>query len=164
MKAKRPDRRREVPSLDGLLRTAAGKKAAARMGRSLVKLALQRTLGDVRAAAGRGTDVPEDAAILARALEVAGRDFYGIAEVINATGVVLHTGLGRAPIHARAAEAAAKAARGYSDLEVRRETGARGLRTWRAEDLLVALTGAEAALAVNNNAAALLLSLAALGA
>ena len=89
-------------------------------------------------------------------------NWYGISPVINATGVVLHTGLGRAPLPDRAARAAAQAAKGYADLELDRETGQRGKRTTRAETMLVALTGAEAALVVNNNAAALLLTLAAL--
>jgi len=127
-----------------------------------VKLALQRVLEEVRAAAGRGAAVPEDTAVLARALEAAAFDFYGISEVINATGVVLHTGLGRAPLPSSATRAAARTAAGYSDLEVERPSGGRGRRTSRAESMLVALTGAEAALAVNNGAAALLLALAAL--
>ena len=160
--ARSRDRRREVPSVDTLLRSAAGRKAAARLGRPLVKLALQRVLEEVRAAAGRGRAVPEDTAVLARALEAAAFDFYGISEVINATGVVLHTGLGRAPLPSSATRAAARTAAGYSDLEVERPSGGRGRRTSRAESMLVALTGAEAALAVNNGAAALLLALAAL--
>jgi L-seryl-tRNA(Ser) seleniumtransferase len=82
--------------------------------------------------------------------------------VINATGVVLHTGLGRAPLPEGAAQAAARAGSGYTDLEVERSTGDRGKRTTRAERLLLALTGAEDALVVNNGAAALLLALAAL--
>ena len=86
----------------------------------------------------------------------------GLTPVINATGVVLHTGLGRAPLPAAAARAAARAARSYTDLEVDRETGGRGRRSARAEALLTALTGAEAALVVNNCAAALLLALATL--
>ena len=85
----------------------------------------------------------------------------GLTPVINATGVVLHTNLGRAPLPARAAEAAARAA-GYGDLEVDRRSGERGRRTSRAEAMLLALIGAEDALVVNNCAAALLLSLAAL--
>ena len=82
--------------------------------------------------------------------------------VINATGVILHTNLGRAPLPERAARAAARAARNYADLEVDRETGRRGKRGRHAELLLTALTGAEAALVVNNCAAALLLAMAAL--
>src|SRR5439155_1545598 len=72
------------------------------------------------------------------------------------------TGLGRAPLPREAASAAAEVARGYADLEVERDTGARGRRTDRAEVLLQVLTGAQDALVVNNNAAALLLALAAL--
>jgi L-seryl-tRNA(Ser) seleniumtransferase len=156
------DTRRSVPSLDALLRSAPGKKATLKFGRPLVKHTLQVALGEIRGAAERGAIVPENDEILARALGEAARSFYGISEVINASGVILHTGLGRAPLPARAAKAAALAAQTYSDLEVDRETGSRGRRTSRVESLLIALTGAEDALAVNNNAAALLLALAAL--
>jgi L-seryl-tRNA(Ser) seleniumtransferase len=156
------DPRRSVPSVDALLRSEPGKKAAQKFGRPLVKHALHVTLRQMRQEAERGLPMPEDDVILARAINYAARNFYGISEVINASGVILHTGLGRAPIPERAAEAAALAARTYSDLEVERETGSRGRRTSRAESLLIALTGAEDALAVNNNAAALLLALAAL--
>ena len=82
--------------------------------------------------------------------------------MINATGVVLHTGLGRAPLPERAAAAAARAGQGYVDLEVDRESGARGRRSTRAERLLTSMTGAEDALVVNNGAAALLLALSSL--
>ena len=82
----------------------------------------------------------------------------GLVRVINATGVVLHTGLGRAPLPARAAAAAARAGQGYVDLEVDRGTGARERRSTRAERLLTSMTGAEDALVVNNGAAALLLA------
>jgi L-seryl-tRNA(Ser) seleniumtransferase len=162
--AKRParDDRRRVPSIDALLRSVPGKKAAQRFGRPVVKHAIQATLDDVRAEAKRGSPVPPEDAILARAIGAAARSYYGLTEVINASGVLLHTGLGRAPLPARAAQAAAAAAHGYSDLEVERETGARGRRTARAESLLESLTGAEASMVVNNNAAALLLALAAL--
>ena len=157
-----PDGRRGVPSVDALLRSGPGRKGVAKFGRALVKQALQATLDGVRADAARGEPVPEDAVILARALGAAARNYYGLSEVINASGVLLHTGLGRAPLPPQAAEAAARAAAGYSDLEVDRETGARGRRTARAEAMLEALTGAESALVVNNNAGALLLALAAL--
>ena len=158
------DSRRKIPSVDALLRSSPGKKAAEKFGQAVVKEALRETFADIRAEAARGAPIPEDAAILARAAGAAARNYYGISEVINATGVILHTGLGRAPLPPRAARAAAEAAAGYSDLEVERETGKRGRRTARAEALLRALTGAEDALVVNNNAAALLLTLSGLAA
>jgi L-seryl-tRNA(Ser) seleniumtransferase len=162
VKGPRSDQRRRVPSIDALLRSEPGKKAAAKFGRPVLKHALQTARTDVREAAAREAPVPANDVIMARAIGVAALAYYGLSEVINATGVLLHTGLGRAPLPARAAQAAAEAAHGYSDLEVERETGARGRRTARAEALLESLTGAEASLVVNNNAAALLLALAAL--
>ncbi|MGH7904036.1 MAG: L-seryl-tRNA(Sec) selenium transferase [Candidatus Dormibacteraceae bacterium] len=86
----------------------------------------------------------------------------GLVRVINATGVVLHTNLGRAPLSTAAARAAAEIGQGYSNLELDLSTGRRGERRTHISALLRRLTGAEAALAVNNNAAAVLLSLTAL--
>jgi L-seryl-tRNA(Ser) seleniumtransferase len=83
----------------------------------------------------------------------------GLVRAINATGVVLHTGLGRAPMHADVAAAMARAAQGYCLLEVDRASGERNRRDDRIGDLLARLTGAEAGIAVNNNAAATLLML-----
>ena len=99
------------------------------------------------------------------------RDARGLADelvrarprnVINATGVLLHTNLGRAPLAAEAAAAAADQAAGYGNLELDLRTGTRSRRGRAARALLASLTGAEAALAVNNNAAALVLALASL--
>lgn len=86
----------------------------------------------------------------------------GFRKVINATGVVLHTNIGRSPLSERALNAVRDTCEGYSNLEMRLETGERGSRQEHLESLLVRLTGAEAALVVNNNAAAVLLLLAAL--
>jgi L-seryl-tRNA(Ser) seleniumtransferase len=79
--------------------------------------------------------------------------------VINASGVILHTNIGRAPLSADAIEAMDRASRGYCDLEFELDTGRRGSRNARVEQLLCQLTGAEAALVVNNNASAVLLAL-----
>ena len=78
--------------------------------------------------------------------------------LVNATGVVLHTNLGRAPLAGEAARAVIEAAAGYSDLEYDRKSGRRGSRLARVSELLCLLSGAEAALVVNNNAAAVLLA------
>ncbi len=83
----------------------------------------------------------------------------GYHRVVNATGVVLHTGLGRAPVHPEVAATMAEAARSYGILEVDRDTGQRNERDAHLSELIARLTGAEAAIAVNNNAAAVLLAL-----
>ena len=157
-----PEPRRRIPSVDALLRSEPGRRASGTFGRPLVKHALSITLEQVRGAAERGTEPPPDDEILARALALTSATAAGLVRVINATGVVLHTGLGRAPLPARAAAAAARAGQGYVDLEVDRGTGARERRSTRAERLLTSMTGAEDALVVNNGAAALLLALASL--
>ena len=154
--------RRRIPSVDALLRAEPGRRASATFGRSVLKRALVGALDEVRAAASRGAEPPTDDDILARAIGTAAWAANGLTRVINATGVVLHTGLGRAPLSRGAANAVAAAAIGYSDLEVDRETGRRGRRSARAELLLTALTGAEDGLVVNNGAAGVLLALAAL--
>src|SRR3954447_16132920 len=104
-----------------------------------------------------------DADLLARARErLARAEQPSLRRVINATGVIVHTNLGRAPLAGAAREAVARAAEGYSNLEWDAATGSRGSRHDHVEALLTELTGAEAALAVNNNAAAVLLAAAAL--
>jgi L-seryl-tRNA(Ser) seleniumtransferase len=133
-----------------------------RFGREVVRQALRSVLETVRARVSRGGEAPTQEILMARAVNLAARMSFGLSSVVNATGVVLHTNLGRAPLPEEAVRAAGRAARGYADLEVDRETGRRGRRTARAEFLLTALTGAEDALVVNNNAAALLLILATL--
>lgn len=156
------DVRRRVPSVDALLRSAPGKRAAASLGRPTLRHSLAATLEEVRSAAARGREPPIEDEILARAIARASGVATGLTAVINATGVVLHTNLGRAPLPERAVRAVTRAARSYADLEVDRQSGRRGRRSARAEAMLVALTGAEDALVVNNCAAALLLALAAL--
>jgi L-seryl-tRNA(Ser) seleniumtransferase len=102
----------------------------------------------------------DDADLAARARE---RLRASPRRVLNATGVIVHTNLGRAPLSAAAREAVARAAEGYSDLELDLASGERGSRHAHVEELLREVTGAEAAMAVNNCAAAVLLAVAALG-
>jgi L-seryl-tRNA(Ser) seleniumtransferase len=156
------DVRRKVPSVDALLRSDPARRAASSLGRPLLKRVLEDVLSEVRSAAAEGEDPPVDEVLLARALGRASRAAHGMVPVINATGVILHTNLGRAPLPERAARAAERAARNYTDIEVDRQTGRRGRRGGHVETLLTALTGAEDAMVVNNCAAALLLAMAAL--
>ena len=106
---------------------------------------------------------PGSGNLVARAREMlVGLERPSLRRVINATGVILHTNLGRAPLAARAREAVARAADGYSNLELDLASGERGSRHAHVDGLLCELTGAEAAIVVNNGAAAVLLAAAAL--
>jgi L-seryl-tRNA(Ser) seleniumtransferase len=156
------DARRKVHSVDALLRSGPGQRATATFGRPLLKRTLTDVLAEVRAAAATGEEPPFGDEILAKAVARAAKAANGLTPVINATGVMLHTNLGRAPLAPEAVRAVTKAAKDYSDLEVDRDSGARGVRGARIGTLLTAITGAEGALVVNNCAAALVLSLAAL--
>ena len=156
------DVRRKIPSVDALLRTDPARRAATHLGRPLIKRTLEDVLAEARTAAAVGEEPPADEILLAQALQRASRAATGTVPVINATGVILHTNLGRAPLPERAARAVAHAASAYTDVEIDRETGRRSKRGRHLEVLLTALTGGEAAIAVNNCAAALLLALAAL--
>jgi len=156
------DVRRKVPSVDAILRSTPGQRAARVVGRPVLKRTLTAELDAVRAAAADGVEPPIPDEILARAVGAAFRATSGLTPVINATGVILHTNLGRAPLAAGAVEAVRRAAGAYTDLEVDRSTGVRGSRGGRSELLLAALVDAEDALVVNNCAAALVLALAAL--
>ena len=155
--------RRRIPSVDALLRSEPGRRAAATFGRALVKRCIADVLEAARAAAERGRTPADADTLLATAIAAAARAAGGPITVINATGVILHTGLGRASLPDDAVDALARAARSYTDLEIDLDSGGRGRRTARAETMLRALTGAEDALVVNNGAAALLLALAAIG-
>lgn len=87
-----------------------------------------------------------------------------LREVINGTGIILHTGLGRAPLAKQAIDAVAEISRGYASVEIDLKSGGRGQRAKAVERLLCELTGAEAAVVVNNNAAATMLTLSAMAA
>ncbi len=159
---------RLIPSVDALLQRPGVAALERQYGVRAVRGAVRGAAEDVRAGVLAGaillTDAEEAAArVEAGAAARLAMDFGGsLRPVINATGVVLHTNLGRAPLAAAALDRVAAAARGYSNLEYDVAAGARGSRAVHAESLLTSLTGAEAAAIVNNNAAAVLLALAAL--
>ena len=154
---------RRLPSIERLLQNAQAEPLLVEFGRPLTLEAARTVLAEIRAAAQNGETIPGDKEILTRIHNW----LYAIVSpslqpVINATGVILHTNLGRAPLSTEAALAMQQAAVNYASLEYNLESGLRGSREVHAEALLTRLTGAEAALVVNNNAAAVLLALSAL--
>jgi L-seryl-tRNA(Ser) seleniumtransferase len=166
---------RIIPSIEQLRQRQAVRALEAEFGREAILEALRATAADLRAAlagarAESDASMPADAEAAALAIEQAARRALSAAvepslrRAINATGVVIHTNLGRAPLSAVAIERLGAMARSYSNLEFDLETGRRGRRDLHAEALLQRLLGVEAAVVVNNNAAATLLMLAALAA
>jgi L-seryl-tRNA(Ser) seleniumtransferase len=128
---------------------------------ALAVAAARAAIAEERSAVVAGSPATED--LLPRARELLAEMQRGsLRRVLNATGVILHTNLGRAPLPAAAREAVARVAEGYSNLELDLENGERGSRHAHVERLLCELTGAEAAIVVNNGAAAVLLAAAAL--
>jgi L-seryl-tRNA(Ser) seleniumtransferase len=162
---------RHIPSIEILLQRDALRQAAAREGHDAVVRAVRQSADALRDQLRGGTAgapaTPEAQAewVEHQALAVlSARLQPSLRRVINATGVLLHTNLGRAPVPGDALRHAADVGSGYTNLEYDLAAGARGHRHVHAERLLVELTGAEAALVVNNNAAATLLVLASLAA
>lgn len=153
---------RKLPKIDRLLESAPVAGWVAEHGRDLVLESLRAVVDDARRAILAGTACPSEIELLeqgGRRLLLAARPT--LLPVINATGVVLHTNLGRAPLSQEAAAAVARVAAGYSNLEFDLEEGERGSRYSHCAALLARLCGAEDALVVNNNAAAVTLALAA---
>ncbi|HQV94674.1 MAG TPA: L-seryl-tRNA(Sec) selenium transferase [Anaerolineales bacterium] len=154
---------RDLPSVDQLLHHADD--LLNRFGRPLTLDALRLTLDEARARIKRDgeTASPSPASILASAeSHLAAWTTPSLAPVINATGVVLHTNLGRAPLSESTIQAMNAVAANYSNLEFDLGTGKRGSRLIHAESVLQKLLGVESALVVNNNASAVLLVLSAL--
>ncbi|NMA54433.1 MAG: L-seryl-tRNA(Sec) selenium transferase [Firmicutes bacterium] len=164
------DALRSIPAVEQLLATARAEDLVAIHGREQVLAAARAVTAEVRQlilAAEQKKQLPVlDAGFFERRLQrqVEIQTEPDLIPVINATGVVLHTNLGRAPLAPEACRAIVKIASGYSNLEYELESGKRGSRHSHLEKILCRLTGAEAAAVVNNNAAAVLLSLAALAA
>ena len=153
------DPRRHLPAVDALLEGPGIASLLAAHPRALVVRAVRETVDAARAGGGTPPAEGWDAAVRAAVARLAAPS---LAPVINATGVVLHTNLGRAPLAAAAIAALTRVAGGYSALEYDLGRGARGSRHAHCRDLLVELTGAPDALVVNNAAGALLLALSAL--
>lgn len=156
---------RNLPSVEQMLQTEAAAYLIARFGRPLTLDAIRFVLDDIRTRfqSGQITALPLNDLILAQTeSQLTSWTKQTLLPVINASGVILHTNLGRAPLSDATIRAMDIVSRGYSTLEYDLEKGQRGSRLIHAESLLQKLTGAEAAVIVNNNASAVLLILSAL--
>jgi len=162
---------REIPKVDDFLERGVVRQALSMHPRWAVLETVREVLESRRIEISR-LDRPEEAAVFPgdEILEesfsrvLASRVSHRLRLLINATGIIVHTNLGRSVLPPEAMERSAAVGRGYSNLEYDLESGARGSRQDHLADLLCSLTGAEAALAVNNNAAAVMLSLGTLAA
>ncbi len=151
---------RKLPSVNKLLQNEGLQQLAEEHGHELTVAIVRELLDATRREIRAGVTCPSPAELAeAAARLLADRLRPTLEPVINATGVIIHTNLGRAPLSAEARAAMERVARGYCNLEYDLAAGQRGSRYVHAEDLLCRLTGAEAALVVNNNAAAVLLVL-----
>jgi L-seryl-tRNA(Ser) seleniumtransferase len=154
---------RDLPPVHVVIERPELAEARERLGREAALRAVRTALGEAREKIVRGENgFADPATITRRALAILEADGPVLRPVINASGVLLHTGLGRSPLAAEAVEAVAAVARGYCNLEIDLDSGDRGKRTTAVSELLRRLTGAEAATVVNNNAGATILALRAL--
>lgn len=156
---------RNLPSVEQLLQIESTAHLIAKFGRPLTLDAIRFTLDEIRTRFKSGllVELPSTDFILTQTeSHLTAWTDSTLHPVINATGVILHTNLGRAPLSDATIRAMDAVSRGYSNLEFDLETGKRGSRLIHAESLLQKLTGAESALIVNNNASAVLLILSAL--
>ena len=152
-----------LPSVDRLLAHEEVGPALAQNGHGLTVSALRDTLDRARDSILEGSECPQESALIAGALQALQcMTESTLRPVINATGVIVHTNLGRAPLSEATRRAMSIAGTGYSNLEYDLQAGRRGSRYHHAEDMLCRLTGAQSALVVNNNAGALLLAVSAL--
>src|SRR6266404_3048696 len=157
---------RSLPSVHDILQVAAVQALAGKHAHEVVVEAIRAEITALRLRLSQGENLNGEAAadiIAERVRDRLGRNFRPkLRPVINATGIVLHTNLGRAPIAEESARAAYDAARGYLNLELDLETGNRSSRQLAIREWVCRLTGAESATAVNNNAAATVIALRAL--
>lgn len=156
---------RSLPSIDRLINHLSAAMLIQQYSRSLTLDALRQSLDETRQQllSGALKSAPSDSTLIDSTRATLETWLTPtLRPVINATGVIVHTNLGRAPLSDAAIDAIRAAASGYTTLEYDLESGKRGSRSVHAEALLQRITGAEAALVVNNNAAAVLLALTAL--
>jgi L-seryl-tRNA(Ser) seleniumtransferase len=165
----RPNARRGLPPLDRLLLHETVARLISLYGRDPVRVQARRIVEELRVRLAADPppspqEVEREVAALPERIAAAVEAALGgpLRRALNATGIFLHTNLGRAPLPPQVARALPPLLDAYCDLELDLATGKRGQRNGRAERLLTALAGAEAALVVNNNAAALVIALAAL--
>ena len=153
---------RQIPKVDELMKQPQLQQLCAAVPVQKVTEAVRQILDDLRAGILNGSieEMPALEDLCGLVVGTANKKAeYSLKKVINATGIILHTNLGRACISERAAAAACEVAQSYSTLEYNLQAGRRGTRYSHVEELLCRLTGAESALVVNNNAAAVLLIL-----
>jgi L-seryl-tRNA(Ser) seleniumtransferase len=154
---------RELPSVESLLQAKNTNSLIADFGRPLTLQAIRKTLDDWRSRIRQGGMAPTSDQLLLEVEQLL--DHWttpNLQRVINATGVILHTNLGRAPLSVDAIAAIQNISQGFSNLEYDLQRGKRGKREKHVESSLIQLTGAAAGMVVNNNAAAILLALTAL--
>ncbi|MBP8857491.1 MAG: L-seryl-tRNA(Sec) selenium transferase [Anaerolineaceae bacterium] len=153
---------RSIPAVGRLLEEDTAKTLVGKYGRDLVVRAIRETIDRIRS--GQGSEQTTNAETILHDVEIHLESWFTptLRPVINATGVVIHTNLGRAPLSKSALQALVIAGGEYSTLEFNLNNGKRGNRSVHAEEQLKRLLGVEAALVVNNNAAAVLLCLSAL--
>ena len=153
---------RQLPAIESLLQQPQTEPLICSYGRSLVLETFRDIIDDIRQSiiSGETSTIPgEEEIIKETEISLAAHLTPSLYPLINATGVIIHTNLGRAPLSSAALNAVESIAAGYSTLEYDPRLGSRGSRTIHAEAMLRRLTGADAALVVNNNAAAVLLML-----
>lgn len=151
---------RDLPSVDQLLQASQVQEHLFNYGRPLLLDAIRSTLDEVRQDFNQGESIPEPEQLFEHiSIKLQKWTTPTLIPVINAAGVLLHTNLGRAPLSQAAMQAAIQVSLGYSNLEFDLVKGKRGSRLLHAEEILKRLTGAEAALVVNNNASAVMLAL-----
>jgi len=152
-----------IPSVDVILQSPSADTLINTAGRELAVKAIRQSLDQIREKMLSGLPLPDVETIIKEAYEFA-REWMrpSLFPVINASGIILHTNLGRAPLSDDAIKAMQEVSANYNNLEFDLQKGKRGKRSIHAEEILKKLTGAESALIVNNNAAAVLLVLSAL--